>query len=258
LLIQYKLGMFMKTKEIDYKKLTNEIKYYYQLPFLAQKQITIKDVRKNFNKLLKKLIEIEINLKNNFEKQKVLNNFHKEFKKGEILKNKENINMNFYDFFDRKYEDILSTIQKNTRNPSTYFFDSLKSHLKFLFNQLDYPFDYHTLQNNMTKFIFPNEQIFNKFNPNGLIITIKNSFNERWKDTVKELAPNYFGNNYLITDMEKLPTACFCEMTDNNITLVVFDEKKETRYKDEYYVISFDELVNLRIPVQDQIWRQYL
>ena len=39
------------TNVIDYKKLTKEIKYYYQLPFLAQKQITIKDVEKKFNKL---------------------------------------------------------------------------------------------------------------------------------------------------------------------------------------------------------------
>ena len=145
----------MKTNEIDYKKLINEIKYYHQLPYLAQKQIKIKDVEKNFNGFLKKLIEIEINLKNNFEKQKILNNFNNEFGKESFLKNKVNLSMNFSDFFDRKYEEILSIFQKNIRSPSTYFFDSLKSHLKFLLNQLDYPFDYHTLPNGMVKFIFP-------------------------------------------------------------------------------------------------------
>ena len=207
---------------------------------------------------MKKLLDIEINLKNNFEKQKILNKLSNKFGIEISKKPNKNSTKSILNFFDESYEDVLSIFLNTIRNPETYLIDSMKYHLKFLLNQLDYPFDYHTLRNGMVKFIFPNEEIFNKFNPYGLIITIINSFNERWMETIKELSIMNFGSNYLITKIDDISYDNLFEMKKHNINLVVFDEEKEKNFLSEYNVIGFTELITVHLPAQKSLWEKYI
>lgn len=229
-----------------------------QLAEIAQKKLEMTDVETNFNSYLKQLLLIEFDLYKKFEKQCSVKIFVEAFNKKIFVIPKANFQEAFSDFFDKYYNDFWNVFLSISQSRKTRAGGSFERHLKYLFSRLDYPYATQTQLNGRVDYLFPNEGVFKKSRTSCLIISVKRTLRERWRQVVGELASINAGKIYIVTQEENISIQKIQEMDKHNINLVVFDEEKEKNFSEHHNVIGFTDLVTIHLPAQKQLWNQYL
>ncbi len=229
-----------------------------KLAELAQKKLAIKNAKKKFNLYLRKLLDIEFELYKEFEKKCSIK-IVKEALDRKIMKLPPGDSKNsFCRFFKRHYEDFWSLFLSISQSRKTRAGGSFENHLKFLFGKLDYPYDTQTALNGKVDYLFPSEEVFRKNRTVCLVISVKRTLRERWRQVIGELASLNPGKIYIVTQEENIGKGKIQEMKKHNINLVVFDEEKKNNFQEEYNVIGFSELIKSHLPAQKILWNKYL
>ncbi len=229
-----------------------------KLAELAQKKLVIRDVENNFNYYLRELLDIEFELYKKFEKKCTIKIFEEALNKKIVKFPKGNFKQSFLRFFEHHYDDFWNLFLSISQSRRTRAGGSFENHLKFLFSKLDYPYDTHTLLNGKVDYLFPSEEVFRKNRTVCLVISVKRTLRERWRQVIGELASINAGKIYIATQEENISKQKIQEIKKHNINLVVFDEEKEKKLKEEYNVIGFSELIKEHLPAQKILWNKYL
>ena len=229
-----------------------------RLAELAQKKLEMTNVEKNFNSFLRRLLEIEFELYKEFEKKCAIEIFEEAFKQKIFEIPKDDFQKGFSDFFYIHYNDFWNVFLSISQSRKTRAGGSFERHLKYLFSRLNYPYDTQTQLNGRVDYLFPSEEVFKKNRTACLIISVKRTLRERWRQVVGELASINAGKIYIVTQEEDISVPKIQEMDKHNINLVVFDEEKERNFAEHHNVIGFTDLVSIHLPAQKQLWDQYL
>ena len=229
-----------------------------QLAELAQEKLEMINVEQNFNSFLRQLLKIEFELYKEFEKNCTIKIFEEAFKQKILEIPKENFQKGFSNFFYRHYNNFWNVFLSISQSRKTRAGGSFEKHLKYLFSRLYYPYATQTQLNGRVDYLFPNEEVFKKSRTCCLIISVKRTLRERWRQVVGELASINAGKIYIVTQEEDISIQKIQEMDKHNINLVVFDEEKEKNFKEHHNVIGFTDLVSIHLPAQKQLWDQYL
>ena len=133
---------------------------------------------------------------------------------------------------------------------------SFEDHVRFLFRQLNYPFEEQKVINGKPDFLLPNAAMYKK-NPTDLILfTLKRTFRERWRQVVPEgfRTPQYF----LATIDESLSKSALDEMLGHRIILVMPAANKESIpvYNNALNVVSFSTFFNDYLDPVALRWRR--
>jgi len=225
---------------------------------LAQKKLKIDNVEQNFNLFLEQLLEIEFELYKEFEKKCTIKIFNEAFQKNILKIPKDSFHKSFLDFFNEHYNDFWNVFLSISQSRKTRAGGSFERHLKFLFSHLNYPYNTQTQLNGRVDYLFPSEKVFKKSRTACLIISVKRTLRERWRQVVGELASINAGKIYIVTQEKNISIPKIQEMDKHNINLVVFDEEKEKNFADKYNVIGFTELISVHLPTQKKYWEKYL
>jgi len=229
-----------------------------QLAELAQKKLEMKNVEQNFNSFLRQLLKIEFELYKEFEKKCTIEIFEEAFKQKIFEIPKENFQKGFSDFFDKHYNDFWNVFLSISQSRKTRAGGSFERHLKYLFSCLNYPYDTQTQLNGRVDYLFPSEEVFRKNRTACLIISVKRTLRERWRQVVGELASIKADKIYIVTQEQNISENKIKEMEKHNIDLVVFDEEKEKNFSEHHNVISFTDLVLVHFPAKEKLWNQYI
>ncbi|MEA3476041.1 MAG: type II restriction endonuclease [Candidatus Cloacimonadota bacterium] len=229
-----------------------------QLSEFAQEKLIIKDVEKNFNSYLRKLLNNEFELYKEYEKKCTLKIFEEAFQRKLFEFPKDNSQKAFLGFFDQHYDDFWKVFLSISQSRKTRAGGSFEKHLRFLFSKINYPYDMQTTLNGRVDYLFPSEEVFKKNRTVCLIISVKRTLRERWRQVIGELSSINAGKIYIATQEENIAKAKIHEMKKHNINLVVFDEEKEKNFLSEYNVIGFTELITVHLPAQKILWEKFI
>ncbi|MFH1777736.1 MAG: type II restriction endonuclease [Candidatus Omnitrophota bacterium] len=89
-----------------------------------------------------------------------------------------------------------------------------------------------------------------------VIISIKRTLRERWKQVVGELASTNAGRIYIMTADIDISPSKVKKMTKHNVTLVIWDELKTKRFKKYYNVTGFSQFIKIDLPSSKKMWEQ--
>ncbi|NQV17895.1 MAG: hypothetical protein HQ534_05055 [Armatimonadetes bacterium] len=229
-----------------------------RLAELAQKKLEMNNIEKNFNLFLKQLLKIEFDLYKEFEKKCTIKIFDEAFKQKIFEIPKDDFKKTFSDFFNKYYNDFWNVFLSISQSRKARAGGSFERHLEFLFSRLNYPYATQTQLNGRVDYLFPSEKVFTKNRTSCLIISVKRTLRERWRQVVGELASIKADKIYIVTQEQDISEKKIKEMEKHNIDLVVFDEEKEKNFSDHHNVISFTDLVSVHFPAKEKLWNQYM
>ncbi|MBC8526762.1 MAG: hypothetical protein ISS28_03430 [Candidatus Cloacimonetes bacterium] len=229
-----------------------------QLAEFAQEKLIIKNVEKNFNSYLRELLNNEFDLYKEYEKKCTIKIFEEAFQRKLFKFPKDNSQKSFLGFFDQYYDDFWKVFLGISQSRKTRAGGSFENHLRFLFSKINYPYDMQTTLNGRVDYLFPSEEVFSKNRTVCLIISVKRTLRERWRQVIGELSSINAGKIYIATQEENIAKAKIHEMKKHNINLVVFDEEKEKNFLSEHNVIGFTELITVHLPAQKILWEKFI
>ena len=126
--------------------------------------------------------------------------------------------------------------------------------LKGIFDATEIPYSYQAVVNGKPDFIIPGKDQYMQSPQDTLIITLKRTTRERWRQVATEGAKGF--RFILATIDKKISQKSLDEMHDNQISLVIpqqiIDEKKV--YQDSGIVYNFEWLFNKLIPNTLNLW----
>ena len=91
-----------------------------------------------------------------------------------------------------------------------------------------------------------------------MVISIKRTLRERWRQVVGELSSTNAGKIYILTADEDISYAKVKEMKTHNVNLVVWDEYKEEKFQDYHSVIGFSSFINIDLPSSRKLWERLI
>ena len=104
-------------------------------------------------------------------------------------------------------------------------------------------------------FVIPSDEVFSRNRNVAMIASAKRTLRERWREVVEELHNTRSPNIFLITaDSDVTPNHAKYICEHYRIHLVVWDEVKDHRFRDEPLVLGYTEWANHRIPFFKQQW----
>ncbi len=210
-------------------------------------------IQKNFNKYLKELLELEFKIYKKYEKscsEKII----KEAVQKKLLKSSGS----FYKDLIANYDNIWNFFLSISQSRKTRAGGSFENHVKFLFERLDYPFDSQTFLNGRVDYVIPSESAFRKNRTACVVISIKRTLRERWRQVIGELQSTRAGKIYILTADNDISTSKVKEIKSHNVTLVVWDEYKNERFEDYHYVIGFSDFINIHLPSSRALWKSLI
>ncbi|MDB4863540.1 type II restriction endonuclease [Pirellulaceae bacterium] len=140
------------------------------------------------------------------------------------------------DLFERLKAFFMSCSQsRKSRAGSAFEFI-----VKEMFGKLNYPFSEQVkAENARLDFVLPSADHFEKQPLDSIIVTVKRTLKERWKQIVSEANKGY---GFFLVTMDKEKTKSeISEMETKKVYMVVPKKIKEEKYPGLYNVITFEE-----------------
>jgi hypothetical protein len=143
---------------------------------------------------------------------------------------------------------------------------SAQIHLGYLLNQLGYTGEFETQQvlNGKVDFLFPSRRAWNKDRQKCIIVSVKRSLRERYKQVFEELGITGGLTVYLVITepadeaRRDLTTEKVENIKKQNIYLVVRDSVKQTQFPEEQRVLGFTQFFTEELPLRRQLWKPLL
>lgn len=139
---------------------------------------------------------------------------------------------------------------------------SSQFHLKELLNIAGFKNEFQMQQvlNGTVDFLFPNKAVWDIDRRKCVVVSMKRTIRERYKQVFEELDITGGMTIYLLVTetLEESETDISPSKVDKlnsqNIYLVVRDEIKTTRFQDKSNVISFSDFINTELPSKRALW----
>lgn len=226
-----------------------------KLAKMAQREygFTSSQIKSNFNGCLKKLMDIELKFYEQKEKEcsaKII----RESEGLKLLKKTSSLASSF----KYNYQNLRDFFKSISQSRVTRAGGSFENHVKYLFESLKYPFDSQTILNGKVDYIIPSEKAFRKNRTACVVISIKRTLRERWRQVVGELASINAGKIYMMTADEDISPSKVDEMKKHNVNLVIRDELKREKFKEYYNVTGFSQFIKIDLPSSKKMWEQLL
>ena len=213
----------------------------------------LSQIKSNFNDCLKKLLDIEFKLYEQKEKEcseKII----REAERLKLLKKTSSLASSF----KYNYQNIRDFFRSISQSRMTRAGGSFENHVKYLFESLKYPFDSQTMLNGKVDYVIPSENAFRKNRTACVVISIKRTLRERWKQVVGELASTNAGRIYMMTADEDISPSKINEMKKHNVNLVIWDDLKRKKFKKYYNVTGFSQFIKIDLPSSQKLWERLL
>ena len=246
-------------------------------------ELTVDDVRLNFNDYLCKLVDTEYQLYLEYEEQCMTQGVSKLVLDPEIGADFPNVRNLVEDALDILGSTTLNDIEKLAaiwakmrplyQRVEQSFAQSRKSraggspqyHLQRLMENAGYADEFETQQvlNGTVDFLFPSRQAWERDWRRCVIVSIKRSLRERYKQVFEELSIAQ-GTVYLfVTETYEEAKTDITEskverLNEQNVYLVVRDEIKNTRFSKNVNVIGFTVFINGELPNHRARWTNLL
>jgi len=104
-------------------------------------------------------------------------------------------------------------------------------------------------------FFIPDKATFDKNRTTAMIVSVKRTLRERWREVVEELYNTRAPNVFLLTADEDFSEAVVDRISDYNIHLLVWDEIKKERFGDKGLVLSLTDWGRNILPAFEKRWR---
>ncbi|MDW8104782.1 MAG: type II restriction endonuclease, partial [Armatimonadota bacterium] len=143
---------------------------------------------------------------------------------------------------------------------------SAQLHIEYLLHQLGYTGEFETQQvlNGKVDFLFPSKAAWERDRQRCIIVSVKRSIRERYKQVFEELDLTKGLTIYLIVTepleeaRKDLTSAKVEHITQQNIYLVVRDAVKEAQFSKERQILGFTQFFNEELPLRRQLWKPLL
>lgn len=246
-------------------------------------ELTPDFVRKNFNKLLQKLIEIERELYQEYERQAVnhsptlfIDEYYNEeghnyTETEQLLSDLQNDYENsddFEEFFKSMYPKLYPLVnyisQSASQSRRTRAGKSLESHIENLLEKMGYDFDRQKEVKGATiDIVIPNMESFHNNPDYTVFLACQTTLKDRHRlslsklpavNRVKSFIATATGQNLITSSDDKdLTEKKVDEISDKGYRIIVFDEVKE-KFEDNSYVVSYSEFVQKELPAISEGW----
>lgn len=226
-----------------------------KLAKIAQEKyrFTASEVKTNFNSCLRELLDLEFTIYQEKEKECSVKIIDEAESKGLLRQISSLANL-----FEFHYEEIRNFFKSISQSRMTRAGGSFENHVKYLFELLKYPFDTQTLLNGKVDYVIPSETAFRKNRTACVVISIKRTLRERWKQVVGELASTNAGKIYMMTADNEISSSKVNEMKKHNMNLVIWDELKDSQFQKYYNVSGFSQFVKIDLPSSRKMWERLL
>jgi len=249
----------------------------------SKKKLTSKDVLKNFNKYLTELIDTEYKLYLAYE-SKCISEGVIELALNEAIKDSF---PNVYELVNETVDIIesksLSAVKKLSAVGSRMrpFYKiveqsfaqgrmaraggSSQFHLKSLLEIASYKgeFEMQQVLNGTVDFLFPSRKVWNIDKRRCVIVSIKRTLRERYKQVFEELKITGGMTIYLLVtetyfeSLKDITNQKLDKLNSQNIYLVVRDEIKQRRFPNKSNVISFSSFIQDELPNKRTQWSKF-
>lgn len=232
-----------------------------ELARISQKRFSIEKstVQIKFNLYLKKLLALEYEIYKEYERD-CSSKIVEEAVNRKLLKDNGSFSQSLVD--KDNYENLWEFFLSISQSRKTRAGRSFEKHVRYLFELLDYPFDTQSILNGRVDYVIPSEKAFKKNRTACVVISIKRTLRERWRQVVGELAATNAGRIYILTAEEEkddnISYPKIKEMKKHNVNLVIWDEYKEKKFKENYNVLGYTQFVKVDLPSSKNLWQQLL
>ncbi|MFQ6031535.1 MAG: type II restriction endonuclease [Candidatus Zixiibacteriota bacterium] len=226
-----------------------------ELAKLAQEKFAInrRKVKANFNRHLDRLLSLEFKIYKDYEKECSKTIIDEAMRK-RLLTNLETFSETFVRNYDKLWEFFLSISQSRKTRAG----GSFEKHVKYLFELLEYPFERQSVLNGRVDYVIPSVNAFKRNRTSCVVISVKRTLRERWRQVVGELTSTNAGKIYILTADENVSYTKVEEMKNHNVNLVVWDQYKAEKFREHYNVLGFTQFVKVDLPSSKRLWQQLL
>lgn len=143
---------------------------------------------------------------------------------------------------------------------------SAQIHLAYLLHQLGYTGEFETQQvlNGKVDFLFPSKKAWDKDRQRCIIVSVKRSLRERYKQVFEELGMTGGLTVYLVITepadeaRKDLTPEKVANIKKQNVYLVVRDSVKQQQFSTEQRVLGFTQFITEELPLRRQLWKPLL
>lgn len=226
-----------------------------KLAQMAQDKMSVdkKIVEEKFNSYLKKLLDIEFEIYQQWE-DKCSKNIILESVKRKYIKDLGT----FEDSLIHNYKQISEFYLSISQSRKSRAGVSFENQIKYLFNLLDYPFETQTHLNGIVDYLIPGKEAFFKNRTACVVISIKRTLRERWREVIGELASTNAGSIYILTADSDISSNKVDEMANHNVNLVIWDELKESKFNSNYNVFGYTTFIRVDLPSSRKKWESLI
>lgn len=250
----------------------------------AGKKLTSAEVKQNFNNYLSELIDTEYKLYLEYEEKCISQGVIELSLSKEIESKFPNVFMLLNSCFKVLEDNSVSRIKKLSgvgaklrpfyklveqsfaQGRMARAGGSSQNHLKTLLEKAGYKgeFEMQQVLNGTVDFLFPSKKVWNKDKRKCIIVSIKRTLRERYKQVFEELEitggiPVYL----LVTEtyqesLRDITNPKVDKLNSQNIYLVVRDGIKEKRFKKKENVVSFSSFIQDELPSKQTQWSKLI
>ncbi len=140
---------------------------------------------------------------------------------------------------------------------------SAQYHFEYLLNRLGYSGEFETqkILNGKVDFLFPSEQAWRRDRQRCIILSVKRSLRERYKQVFEELGITGGLSVYLLVTQtseearKDLTPSKIDQMRAQNVYLVVRDAVKQSLFPSEPRVLGLTDFLFRELPLRRQLWK---
>jgi len=215
------------------------------------------EIINEFNKYLKDVFKETLNVLESLE-EKVYEKIFKELckmrsKKIEQISRSVKSTEFTYKVLKELYPDLWHIFLSRSQSRKTRGGKDFECQIKYLLELADIPFE-SQVQKYHIDLLLPNSQLFRKDKTRAVLLSLKRTLRERWREVVEELHRVGCPNIYLLTVDSRISKEKVQHIARHNIHLVVWDEVKEKEYTENAMVLGYTELMK-RILFFKQSWK---
>lgn len=210
-------------------------------------------IQERFNVILKDLVNLELEIYERHEKNCSMKIIEEAIKKGLLYEAGS-----FIEFFEQNYIKLREFFKSIFQSRVERAGGSFERHVSYLLELLGYPFDKKSILNGKVDYLIPSENAFRKNRTACVVISIKRTLRERWRQVIGELASTNAGKIYMLTADKDISYLKVEEMRNHNVNLVIWDEYKKEKFQEYYNVLGFTQFVNVDLPSSRKMWERLL
>jgi hypothetical protein len=240
---------FQKKLRKDLMPSGDELANFAQQRFKIERE----KIKKNFNTYLRGLLSLEFQIYKEHERNCSAKIIKQAIGKG-FLKEAGCFSESLKQNYSQLWSFFLSISQSRKARAG----GSFEKHVRYLFELLDYPFERQAILDGKVNYVIPSKDAFGKNRTACVVISIKRTLRERWREVIGELSSTNAGKIYILTADENISYPKVEEMNAHNITLVVWDEYKRRKFRNYYNVIGFTDFINEDLPSSQKLWERLL